>query len=56
MEDNEEFIEWEDDIKSMNKFNFVNFKQLKCSRWIKKDKFEDTSIIIGEDLISYFLI
>ena len=28
LDDNEEFNEWKDNIKSMNKFNYVNFQSI----------------------------
>ena len=55
LDDNEEFNEWKDNIKSMNKFNYVDFQSIeKAVNKLKEIDFEDTSIIIGEDLVSDF--
>ena len=59
LDNNEEFNkqldEWKNNIKSMNKFNYVEFQSIeKAVDKLKEIDFEDTSIIIGEDLVSDF--
>ena len=59
LDDNEEFNkqleEWKNSIKSMNKFECVHFHSIEeAVDKLKKIDFEDTSIIIGEDLVSDF--
>ena len=52
---NEQLEEWKESIKKMNKFNYVDFQSIKeAVDKLKKIDFEDTSIIIGEDLVSDF--
>ena len=59
LDDNDEFNkqleEWKNSIKSMNKFECVHFHSIEeAVDKLKKIDFEDTSIIIGEDLVSDF--
>jgi hypothetical protein len=55
LDDNEEFNEWKESIKKMNKFNYVEFQSIEeAVNKLKEIDFEDTSIIIGEDLVSDF--
>ena len=59
LDDNDEFKEqleeWKESIKKMNKFNYVDFQSIKeAVDKLKEIDFEDTSIIIGEDLVSDF--
>ena len=52
---NEQLEEWKYNIKAMTKFNYVDFQSIeKAVDKLKKIDFEDTSIIIGEDLVSDF--
>ena len=52
---NEQLEEWKESIKKMNKFNYVDFQSIKeAVDKLKEIDFEDTSIIIGEDLVSDF--
>ena len=55
LDDNEEFNEWKESIKKMNKSNYVEFQSIEeAVNKLKEIDFEDTSIIIGEDLVSDF--
>ncbi len=52
---NEQLEEWKYNIKAMTKFNYVDFHSIEETvDKLKKIDFEDTSIIIGEDLVSDF--